>query len=60
KFIYAYAGYDNEDTIINGIGKTSKEAEAYFPLPLFYISFYYCIFLQLHRTDWTRRLLPMR
>ena len=38
KHIFAYAGYDHEDVIINGIGKTSKEVENYFPLPLNFIS----------------------
>jgi len=40
KYIFAYGGYDNEDVLINGIGKTSKEVENYFPLPLGFISYF--------------------
>ena len=40
KYIYAYGGYDNENIILGQIGNTSKEVEAYFPLPLFYIAYY--------------------
>ena len=42
KYVFAYAGYDNDDTIVNTIGKTSQEVELYFPLPLYYISFHIC------------------
>ena len=42
KYIFAYAGYDNDDTIVNTIGATSKEIELYFPLPIHYISFQMC------------------
>ena len=38
KYIFAYAGYDDEGIIINDIGATSKQVEAYFPLPLYLIS----------------------
>jgi len=34
KYIFAYAGYDHEDVIIDQIGATSKEIELYFSLPL--------------------------
>lgn len=39
KHIFAYAGYDVDEVLINGIGKTSKEVENYFPLPLSFISY---------------------
>lgn len=42
KYIFAYAGYDDSDVIVNQIGNTSKEVELYFPLPLFYISYQVC------------------
>jgi golgin subfamily B member 1 len=42
KYIFAYAGYDTEDILINGIGNTSKEVESYFPLPLYYMTFHLC------------------
>jgi hypothetical protein len=40
KYIFAYAGYDNDNVLVGQIGNTSKEVESYFPLPLFYIAFY--------------------
>ena len=42
KYIFAYAAYDNDETIINTIGTTSKEVELYFPLPIHYISYHLC------------------
>lgn len=42
KYIFAYAGYDSEDVLINGIGNTSKEVESYFPLPIYYITYHLC------------------
>ena len=42
KYIFAYAAYDNDETIINTIGTTSKEVELYFPLPIHYISYHVC------------------
>ena len=42
KYIFAYAAYDNDDTIVNTIGTTSKEVELYFPLPIHFISYEVC------------------
>ena len=42
KYIFAYAAFDNDDTIINTIGQTSKEIELYFPLPIHYVSYQMC------------------
>ena len=42
KYIFAYAAYDNDETIVNTIGTTSKEVELYFPLPIHFISYQVC------------------
>ena len=42
KYIFAYAAYDTDDSIVNTIGTTSKEVELYFPLPIHYISYQVC------------------
>lgn len=42
KYIFAYAAYDNDETIVNTIGSTSKEVELYFPLPIHFISYQVC------------------
>ena len=42
KYIFAYAAYDNDDTLVNTIGTTSKEVELYFPLPIHFISYQVC------------------
>ena len=42
KYIFAYAGYDTDNTIVNSIGETSKEVELYFPLPIHFISYQMC------------------
>ena len=42
KYIFAYAAFDNDETMVNTIGSTSKEVELYFPLPIHYISYHVC------------------
>ena len=42
KYIFAYAAYDTDDSLVNTIGTTSKEVELYFPLPIHYISYQVC------------------
>ena len=42
KYIFAYAAFDNDETMVNTIGSTSKEVELYFPLPIHYISYQVC------------------
>lgn len=38
KYIFGYAGYDTDEVIINDVGETTKEINAYLPLPLYLIS----------------------
>ena len=42
KYIFAYAAFDNDESMVNTIGSTSKEVELYFPLPIHYISYHVC------------------
>ena len=42
KYIFAYAAFDNDETMVNTIGSTSKEVKLYFPLPIHYISYHVC------------------
>ena len=42
KYIFAYAAFDNDETMVNTIGSTSKEVELYFPLPIHFISYHIC------------------
>ena len=42
KYIFAYAAFDNDESMVNTIGTTSKEVELYFPLPIHFISYQVC------------------